>query len=66
MSAKEIALIFTLFTILMVPLNFLGGKLADKLPRFMKTQVFLDVLCLVIILFIIYLAFRFDFWRFLA
>ena len=43
-----------------------GGKLVDKLPRFMKSQVFLDVLCLVIILFIIYLAFRFDFWRFLA
>ena len=43
-----------------------GGKLVDKLPRFMKNQVFLDVLCLVIILFIIYLAFRFDFWRFLA
>lgn len=43
-----------------------GGNLVDKLPRFMKSQVFLDVLCLVIILFIIYLAFRFDFWRFLA
>lgn len=43
-----------------------GGKLVDKLPRFMKSQVFLDVLCLVIILFIIYLAFRFNFWRFLA
>ena len=43
-----------------------GGKLVDKLPKFMKSQVFLDVLCLVIILFIIYLAFRFDFWRFLA
>lgn len=43
-----------------------GGKLVDKLPRFMKSQVFLDVLCLVIILFIIYLAFRFDFWRFLV
>lgn len=43
-----------------------GGKLVDKLPRFMKSQVFLDVLCLVIILFIIYLAFRFNFWRFLV
>lgn len=43
-----------------------GGKLVDKLPKFMKSQVFLDVLCLVIILFIIYLAIRFDFWRFLA
>lgn len=30
LSAKEIALIFTLYTILMIPLNFLGGKLADK------------------------------------
>lgn len=30
MNAKEIALIFTIFTILMIPLNFLGGKLADK------------------------------------
>ena len=43
-----------------------GGKLVDKLPRFMKSQVFLDVLCLVIILFIIYLPIRFNFWRFLA
>lgn len=30
MNAKEIALIFTIFTILMIPINFLGGKLADK------------------------------------
>lgn len=30
LSAKDIALIFTLYTILMIPLNFLGGKLADK------------------------------------
>ena len=30
LSAKEIAIIFTLYTILMIPLNFLGGKLADK------------------------------------
>ena len=45
--------------------NF-SDKIADKLPRFMKSQVFLDVLCLVVILTIIYLAFRFDFWRFLS
>ena len=30
LSAKEIALIFTIYTLLMIPLNFLGGKLADK------------------------------------
>ena len=45
--------------------NF-SDKIADKLPRFMKSQVFLDVLCLVVILTIIYLAFKFDFWRFLS
>lgn len=44
----------------------LGSKLSEKLPKFMKEQVFLDVLCLVMILVIIYLAFRFDFWRFLS
>ncbi len=44
----------------------LGSKVAKKLPNFMKEQVFLDVLCLVTILVIIYLAFRFGFWRFLA
>lgn len=45
--------------------NF-SDKIADKLPRFMKSQVFLDVLCLVVIFTIIYLAFKFDFWRFLS
>ena len=43
-----------------------GNKLLDKLPKFMKSQVFLDVLSLVAILILIYLAFRFDFWRVLS
>ena len=60
-----------------VILNTIGGllgyllyKFSDsffkKLPKFMKNQIFLDLLCLVIILFIIYLSFKFQFWRFLA
>lgn len=43
-----------------------GNKILDKLPKFMKNQVFLDLLCLIIILIIIYLAFKFDFWRVLS
>ncbi len=60
-----------------VLLNVIGGvigfyiykfsdKIVDKLPRFMRTQIFLDMLCLALIFIIIYLAFRFNFWRFLA
>lgn len=40
-----------------------GDKVADKLPKFLKNPLFLDVLSLVAILIAIYLAFRFDFWR---
>lgn len=43
-----------------------GDKIANKLPKFMKSSVFLDGLCLSIIIVIIYLAFRFNFWRFFA
>lgn len=43
-----------------------GNKMLDKLPKFMKSQLFLDVLCLIVILIIIYLAFEFNFWRFLT
>jgi glycopeptide antibiotics resistance protein len=60
-----------------VILNTLGGvigyfiykfsdKLIKKLPNFMKNQIFLDILCLVIILIIIYLSFKFNFWRLLS
>lgn len=43
-----------------------SGRILDKLPSFMKNQIFLDVLCLILILIIIYMAFKFDFWRILA
>lgn len=43
-----------------------GDKVLDKLPRFMRTQIFLDILSLLLILIIIYLAFRFNFWRILS
>lgn len=60
-----------------VILNTLGGiigyliskswtNVVNKLPRFMKNQIFLDILSLFIILIIIYLAFKFNFWRFLV
>lgn len=51
-------------------LGFLLYKFSDdffkKLPKFIKNQIFLDILCLIIILIIIYLAFKFEFWRFLS
>jgi len=43
-----------------------GDKVLEKLPRFMRTQIFLDILSLLLILIIIYLAFRFNFWRILS
>ena len=43
-----------------------SGKLIEKLPNFMKNQIFLDILCLVIILIIIYISFKFNFWRLLS
>ncbi len=43
-----------------------GDKALDKLPKFMRTQIFLDILSLFVILIIIYLAFRFNFWRILS
>ena len=57
-----------------VILNTLGGVLgyllyklfkiiSEKLPRFMKNSLFLDILSLLFILVIIYLAFKFGFWR---
>lgn len=51
-------------------LGFLLYKFSDdffkKLPKFIKNQIFLDILCLIMILIIIYLAFKFEFWRFLS
>lgn len=44
----------------------LYNKFTDKLPNFMKSEIFLDALTLTIIIFLIYFAFKFDFWRFLA
>lgn len=60
-----------------VILNVLGGilgyvlykyanKLSLKLPSFIKNELFLDVLYLFLILIIIFLAFKFDFWRFMT
>ncbi|MFQ8988592.1 MAG: VanZ family protein, partial [Intestinibacter sp.] len=44
----------------------ISGTLIEKLPNFMKNQIFLDILCLVIILIIIYISFKFNFWRLLS
>lgn len=44
----------------------LGNKLMLKLPKFMTGQLFLDTLSLISILIIIYLAFKFDFWRIIS
>lgn len=60
-----------------VILNTIGGtlgyliyklqdKISSKMPKFIKSQFFLDVLSLFIILVIIYLAFKFNFWRIIS
>ena len=41
----------------------LGSNITDKLPKFMHTQIFKDVLSIFIILVIIYLAYKFNIWR---
>ena len=43
-----------------------GKKLTSKLPAFMKSELFLDILFLSIIVTIIYLSFKFNFWRYLV
>lgn len=60
-----------------VILNVLGGiigyflykyanKIFHKFPKIIKNELFLDVLSLFLIFIIIYLAFKFNFWRFIA
>ena len=60
-----------------VILNVIGGllgyfiyKMSDKitvsLPKFMKSQLFKDILCLLLVLGIIYIAFKFKFWRIIS
>lgn len=44
----------------------LSDKVSNKLPKFMRSEVFLDGVCLAIIITIMYLAFKYDFWRFLS
>ena len=41
-------------------------KIVKKVPGFMKNQIFLDILSLLVIFIIIYLAFKFDFWRIIS
>ena len=58
-------------------LNVLGGMIGaltykfdssilNKLPKFMRSEVFLDLLCLFIIICIIYISFKINFWRILS
>lgn len=43
-----------------------SDKIILKLPKFMKNRIFLDILSLIFILSIIYLFFRFEFWRYIV
>lgn len=58
-------------------LNTLGGvlgcilyKLAkatiNKMPKFLKSELFWDIITLLIIIILIYVLFKFNFWRFLV
>lgn len=60
-----------------VILNTVGGllgyfiyktsdKVILKLPKFLKSRIFLDILSLIFILSIIYLFIRFEFWRYIV
>ncbi len=42
------------------------GMISDKMPSFFRSQLFLDGFCLIMILVLIYLAYKVNFWRFLA
>lgn len=43
-----------------------GSKFTCKLPKFMKKPLFLDILSLLFVLVIIYIIFKFEFWRYLS
>ena len=43
-----------------------GDAFISSLPKFMKKQLFWDIFSLLFIIVIIYLAFRFEFWRIIA
>jgi len=56
-------------------LNLFGGLLGymlyrefntitNKLPKFMKTEIFLDLFSLFLILVLVFLSFKYNFWRF--
>ena len=60
-----------------VILNIIGGLLgyfifkiigifSNKLPSFFKSQLFLDSFCLILIIVLVYLAYKVNFWRFLS
>ncbi len=42
------------------------SDILKKLPSFMRNELFLDLLCLILIISIIYISFRFGFWRVLS
>ena len=43
-----------------------GDGFINSLPKFMKKQLFWDIVALLLIIIIIYLAFRFEFWRIIS
>lgn len=43
-----------------------GNKIIEKLPKFMKNQLFLDAISIIVIVVLVYLSFRFKFWRFIS
>lgn len=44
----------------------LSKRLSLKIPNFMKESIFLDIITLIIIIFIIYLLFKIEFWRYIV
>ena len=41
-----------------------SNNLIERLPKFIKNQLFLDILSIFIIFILIYLLLKFEFWRF--
>lgn len=40
-----------------------GNLILNKVPKFMKSQIFLDIIAIISILIVIYMLFKMEFWR---
>lgn len=42
------------------------NKIIERLPKFLKNQVFLDIVTIIIIIALVFILFKYEFWRFIS